>query len=270
MNLKPTLFLDTDSINDLFGRPNFNAATGNKIMNALAEHYDIRTTSAVIEELLNGRTYGTLRAEWFKENATIHNTPLFEALVRNNDPVLRKNAGERSIASVIDPGFRDRAFSADGITPGTTTYHDPLLPALGNTKTLILVSRDQGQYTGQNVASNFMTTSEFLRKSLLANIIDTQDYDAIHNNTDSGWLGRPNARASNTEHYLPTAGVIWHDSVFGMSFPEFLQESDFVDIGFTPAAEYRLSERLRHISASDDAANDLEEEPVAVAEQDMG
>ncbi|MDH5723010.1 MAG: hypothetical protein OEY94_06785 [Alphaproteobacteria bacterium] len=89
MSDKPVLFMDTDFVNDIFGRKNFDAARGTETLNALAGKYEIHITSTILQELNPGteienyKMQDEIRQSWFKNNPNviIHNTPEYDELI---------------------------------------------------------------------------------------------------------------------------------------------------------------------------------------------
>ncbi|MGH1377176.1 MAG: calcium-binding protein, partial [Alphaproteobacteria bacterium] len=173
MSEKKTLFLDSDFINDLFGRQNFDQDTGKKILDSLAEEYDLHTTSTVLDEIQPQHPNAKPRRQWFDENADKfqnHNTDAYSDLPGQS------NAGERSIASVIDPDYVDPDL-------GATTNHDPNLPSLNDTDNLQIATRD----TDLN-PQNTRPTQSILEDALTKGDIDPPTYQKFYDN-NNGQLG---------------------------------------------------------------------------------
>ena len=216
MNNKPVLFLDTDFVSDLYGPRNFDALGGDDVLDILSESYDLRMTSTVLMELQRGTDNGYDRTTWIELNPSkifIHHTPEFDALRTLVPP--KKDAGEQSIASVVDPNFEHMVFSNDnGQTPGRTLYFDPSLPQLGDTKNLIIASRDRKFFANQPSGENVQPTVEFLRTNLIKGRLDMDSYALIHENSGGGVIG------FGAADRLPTAGLVWLETTDAIEFPD--------------------------------------------------
>ncbi len=216
MSAKPFLFLDTDFVSDIYGPKTFDALGGDDVLDILSRSYNLRMTSTVLDELLYGTTKGYDRTTWIDLNPAkiyIYRTPEFDAL-RKRDPT-QKDAGEQSIASVVDPDFEHIVFSEDfGNTPGKTRHYDPSLPVLGDPNTLVIASRDRRFFKTQPCGANAVPTVEFLRRSLIEGRVDMDSYTLIHENSGGGVIGHGAADK------LPTAGLVWLETTEAIEFPD--------------------------------------------------
>lgn len=110
---KPILILDTNTINDFYGREstppwgrNFNQQAGEDILNDLAKKYDLRITRTVLEETGKGDPKMMAIRDWFANNPQkfhMYETAGFAG----------KNAGEYSIVALFDKDSK---------------FYDPTLP----------------------------------------------------------------------------------------------------------------------------------------------
>jgi Ca2+-binding RTX toxin-like protein len=159
------LFVDSDFMNDIYGRATISQSTGDAILDDLSSNLQIHYTSTILEELDQPSPYD-VRMNWLISNGTEESTPAYDALVGE---VNGEDIGERSIAAVIDPSYVDPDL-------GATTYYNSSLPSLtsGN---LFVATRD-GDFTS-TYGGTTISTQDILGGSLLNGTVPLDHYEAV-------------------------------------------------------------------------------------------
>jgi hypothetical protein len=162
--MKLILFLDANFLIDIFGRSDFSPETGQKILKSLAQKYDLRTTSTVLDEVGGSQipVNRVIDRDWLS-NVAKSATSDFPADVHN--------AGEDSLMSVIKP---------------TGSNYDPSLAG----REVIIASRD-GSYTDSLFQDLRSSTQSIMEDSLLKGTVPLEDYRAFERINGSGLGGEP-------------------------------------------------------------------------------
>lgn len=139
---KPTKILDANDLIKIYGDP-VNTEAGDKALSDLAEEYDVRTTSTVLQEIGDDAPEGKqIPRGWFQENNAVIDTSAYDQLPK------AQGKGERSIKSVIDPDY------ADGTVPESYydsqyDYRDPDVKVVSDDKRAF-----PGDYAGTRQSTN--------------------------------------------------------------------------------------------------------------------
>lgn len=168
---KPVLFLDSNDIIPLFKSGVPDIETGAKALSQLAQNNELHITSAILEELNGRRVPESYRipTENISPYVKIHPTPDYVQLVVDSTG----DAGERSIAAVMDPNYVDP-------TLGKTKYHDPSLPPLDDTKNLQFVS-DENKVP-PSLEKNRIKTINLIENGLAEGSLQEDTYKKISQN----------------------------------------------------------------------------------------